>query len=130
MHFFANFRANVLSCGTERNCPAPGGRRERISILERGSAVPRLAAREISRIETAYSSDLGTFSWSWVVRADGEVQYRLSHVDGRSERNPWRSVCRLTAVELRAIYADPPRATDLLMRLARERGHFPVDNRR
>ena len=92
--------------------------------------MPRLAARGISRIETTYSSDLGTFSWSWVVRADGEVQYRLSHVDGRRERNPWRSVCRFPAVELRAIYADPTRATDLLTRLARERGHFPVDNRR
>jgi hypothetical protein len=92
--------------------------------------VPRLvAAREISQIETTYSSDLGTFSWSWVVRAGGEVQYRLSHVDGRRERNPWQAVCRLTAVELRAIHADPARATDLLMRLARERGHFPVDNR-
>lgn len=92
--------------------------------------MPRLAAREISRIETTYSSELGTFSWSWVIRADGEVQYRLSHVDGRRERNPWQSVCRLTAVERRAIQADPPRATDLLTRLARERGHFPVDNRR
>jgi hypothetical protein len=92
--------------------------------------VPRLAARGISRIETTYSSDLGTFSWSWVVRADGEVQYRLSHVDGRRERNPWRSVCHLPTAELRAICADPARATDLLMRLARERGHFPVDNRR
>jgi hypothetical protein len=92
--------------------------------------VPRLSAREISRIETTYSSDLGTFSWSWVVRADGEVQYRLSHVDGRRERNPWRSVCRLTTVERRAIGADPTRAIDLLTHLARERGHFPVDNRR
>jgi hypothetical protein len=92
--------------------------------------VPRLAAREISQIETTYSSDLGTFSWLWIVRADGEVQYRLSHVDGRRERNPWRSVCRLTAAELRAIHADPARATDLLARLARARGHFPVNNRR
>lgn len=92
--------------------------------------MPRLTAREISRIETTYSSDLGTFAWSWVVRADGEVQYRLSHVDGRRERNPWRSICRLTAVERRAIDADQARATDLLIRLARERGHFPVDNRR
>jgi hypothetical protein len=92
--------------------------------------VPRLAAREISRIETAYTSDLGTLSWAWVVRADGEVQYRLSHVDGRRERNPWRSVCRLTTIECRAIHSDQERATDLLMRLARERGHFPVDNRR
>jgi hypothetical protein len=106
----------------------PGAVRIGISSLERGSAVPRLAAREISRIETTYSSDLGTFSWSWVVRADGEIQYRLSHVDGRRERNPWRSVSHLTAVERRAIDAVPTRATDLLMRLARERGHFPVDN--
>ena len=92
--------------------------------------MPRLAAREISRIETTYSSDLGTFSWSWVVRADGEVQYRLSHVDGRRERNPWRSVCHLTAVERRAIGADQTRAIDLLMRLARQHGHFPVEHRR
>jgi hypothetical protein len=92
--------------------------------------VPRLAAREISRIETAYRSDLGTLSWAWVVRADGEVQYRLSHVDGRRERNPWQSVCHLTTVERRAVGSDQARATELLRRLARERGHFPVVNRR
>ncbi len=92
--------------------------------------MPRLTAREISRIETTYTSDLGTFAWSWVVRADGEVQYRLSHVNGRRERNPWRSICRLTTVERRVIDSDRARATDLLIRLARERGHFPVDNRR
>ena len=91
--------------------------------------MPRLTAREISRIETTYASDLGTFSWAWVVRADGEVQYRLSHVDGRRERNAWRSVCRLTRAERRAIDSDPRRGTDLLIRLAREHGHFPVDDR-
>lgn len=92
--------------------------------------MPRLSAREISRIETSYTSDLGTFSWHWVVRADGEVQYRLSHVDGRRERNPWRSVCHLTRAERRAIDTGQTRATDLLIRLAREHGHFPVDKRR
>jgi hypothetical protein len=92
--------------------------------------VPRVSAREITSIETSYTSDLGTFSWAWVVRADGEVQYRLSRVDGRRERNPWRSVCRLTAAERRAIGTDPARATDLLIHLAREHGHFPVDKRR
>ena len=96
----------------------------------RGSAVPRLTAREISRIETTYTSDLGTFTWAWVVRADGEVQYRLSRVDGRRERNPWRSVCRLTRAERRAIDSDQGRGTDLLIRLAREQGHVPVDDRR
>ena len=51
-----------------------------------GSAVPRLSAREITSIETTYTSELGTFSWAWVIRADGEVQYRLSHVDGRRDQ--------------------------------------------
>jgi len=92
--------------------------------------VPRLAAREICSIETTYRSDLGSFTWAWVVRADGEVQYRLTHVNGRRERNPWQSVCHLTSVERRALGSDQVRATDLLMRLARERGHFPVGHRR
>ena len=47
-----------------------------------------------------------------------------------AERNPWRSVCHLTAVERRAIDSDLTRATDLLVRLARKHGHFPVDHRR
>ena len=96
----------------------------------RGSAVPRLTAREISRIETTYASELGTFTWAWVVRADGEVQYRLTHVDGRRERNAWRSVCRLTTAECRVVDSDRDRAANLLAYLARERGHLPVDKRR
>jgi hypothetical protein len=92
--------------------------------------VPRLSAREITSIETTYTSELGTFSWAWVIRADGEVQYRLSHVDGRRERNPWQSVGRLTAVRRLSIGSDQARATDLLIGLARQHGHFPVDKRR
>ena len=92
--------------------------------------MPRLTARAICRIETTYTSELGTFAWTWVVRADGEVQYRLSHVDGRRERNSWRSVCRLTRAERRVIDSDQGRGTDLLIRLAREHGHFPVNDRR
>jgi hypothetical protein len=91
--------------------------------------VPRLSAREITSIETTYASELGTFCWAWVVRADGEVQYRLSHVNGRRERNPWQTVCRLTAVQRRSIGSDQARATDLLIGLARQHGHFPVDKR-
>lgn len=96
----------------------------------RGSAVPRLSAREITSIETTYTSELGTFSWAWVIRADGEVQYRLSHVNGRRERNPWQSVGRLTAVQRLSIGSDQARATELLIGLARQHGHFPVDKRR
>ena len=44
--------------------------------------MPRFSVREIGHIETSYTSALGQFSWTWVVRVDGTVMYRLSHVDG------------------------------------------------
>ena len=43
--------------------------------------MPRFSAREIGHIETSYTSALGRLSWTWVVRADGTVTYRLSQVD-------------------------------------------------
>ena len=46
----------------------------------------RLTAREIGRIESTYTSDLGQLTWVWVLKADGRVQYRLSHINGRPER--------------------------------------------
>lgn len=92
--------------------------------------MPRLAAREISAIETTYTSDLGTFTWAWVLRVDGEVAFRLAQVDGRRERNPWRSLRSLTAAERRAIGSDRKLAAELLTWLAQERGHFTVGNPR
>jgi hypothetical protein len=87
--------------------------------------MPRFAAREIGRIETSYTSDLGKLTWAWIVRADGEVLYRLSQVDGRPERNHWRPVYRLTATERRAVGTDSTKAAELLDWVARERGHYP-----
>lgn len=88
--------------------------------------MPRFSAREIGRIQTSYTSNLGRLSWIWVIRADGSVRYRLSHVDGRPERNDWQLVCRLTPTERRSIGTDTARANDLLIRIARQRGHYPV----
>jgi hypothetical protein len=88
--------------------------------------VPRFTAREIGRIETTYTSELGYFTWAWVVRADGEVLYRLSHVDGQAERNDWQHVCLLTAAERLGLTADRTRAAGLLEQIAREHGHYPV----
>ena len=88
--------------------------------------MPRFSAREIGHIKTSYTSDLGRLSWTWVMRADGTVMYRLSHVDGRAERNDWQLVCRLTSIERRSIGTDPARANDLLVRVARQHGHYPV----
>lgn len=86
----------------------------------------RFSVREIGHIETSYTSALGQLSWTWVVRVDGTVMYRLSHVDGRPEHNDWLLVCRLTSTERRSIGTDTARANDLLTRVARQRGHYPA----
>jgi hypothetical protein len=92
--------------------------------------MPWLTAREIGRIESTYTSDLGKLSWTWVLRADGSVQYRLSHINGHPERNYWRLLHQLSASERRAIGTDTGKAIDLLAHLARERGHHLVGNHR
>jgi hypothetical protein len=61
--------------------------------------VARRTAREIGQIESTYTSDLGQLRWAWVLKADGRVLYRLSHIDGRPERNYWRLVYQLDATE-------------------------------
>jgi hypothetical protein len=86
----------------------------------------RFSAREIGRIETSYTSELGELSWDWIIRVDGTVQYRLNLVSDKAERNPWQLVYRLTPAQRRMLDAEPRRAADLLARIARERGHYPA----
>ncbi|HSS90232.1 MAG TPA: hypothetical protein VLL69_13010 [Streptosporangiaceae bacterium] len=88
----------------------------------------RLTAREIGRIESTYRSDLGQLTWAWVLKTDGRVLYRLSHINGRPERNYWRMVYQLSATERWEVGNDSGQATVLLARLARERGHNPATN--
>jgi hypothetical protein len=83
----------------------------------------RVTARGIGRIESTYTSGLGMLTWAWVMTADGRVLYRLTRIDGRSERNEWRLIYQLKATERREIGTDTTKAVDLLARLARERGH-------
>jgi hypothetical protein len=83
----------------------------------------RLTARGIGRIESTCTSGLGTLTWAWVMTADGRVLYRLTRIDGRSERNEWRLIYQLRATERQEIGTDTTKAVDLLARLARERGH-------
>jgi hypothetical protein len=49
----------------------------------------RVTARGIGRIESTYTSELGTLTWAWVMTADGRVLYRLTRINGRPERNEW-----------------------------------------
>jgi hypothetical protein len=83
----------------------------------------RVTARGIGRIESTYTSGLGTLTWTWVMTADGRVLYRLTRINGRPERNEWRLIYQLRATERREIGTDTTKAVDLLARLARERGH-------
>ena len=71
----------------------------------------RFTAREIGRIETTYTSELAKLSWTWVMKPDGKVLYRLSHINGRPERNYWRQVYQLTATERRESGLAPSRPT-------------------
>ena len=90
----------------------------------------RLTAREIGRLESSYTSDLGQLTWAWALKTDGRVMYRLSHINGRPERNYWRQVYELTPTERREIGTGATKANDLLARLARERGHHLDGNHR
>jgi hypothetical protein len=84
------------------------------------------SAREMGRIETTYTSDLAKLSWAWVMKPDGRVLYRLSHINGRPEHNDWRLIYQLSATERWEIGTGTTKAADLLARLARERGHHLV----
>jgi hypothetical protein len=90
--------------------------------------VARHSAREIGQIESTYTSDLGQLTWAWVLKADGRVLYRLSHINGRPERNYWRMVYQLSATQRWEVGTDSGQAVGLLARLARERGHHPATN--
>jgi hypothetical protein len=91
---------------------------------------PRVAARwQVRRAEVLAqlgSSRRGAFaalSWEWVLRANGQVAYRLAKVDGRAERNPWMPVTQLAPTELHWLRQDRSGAAALLADLARQHGH-------
>ena len=88
----------------------------------------RLSARDIGRLESTYTSDLAQLTWAWVLKADGRVMYRLSRINGRPDRNYWRMIYQLSATERWEVGQDSGKATDLLARLARERGHHLATN--
>jgi hypothetical protein len=77
----------------------------------------------IAQVSCRSASALAVMSWEWVMRADGQVLYRLTMVDGRRERNPWTFVSRLPAPQLQSFRADKAKATAMLNSLARQYGH-------
>lgn len=111
--------------------PVPPGRRTAASgaadTVPGGKAGARWQARRAAQVLAQLgSSRRGAFaalSWEWVLRANGQVAYRLATVDGRAERNPWTPVTQLAATELHWLGQDRARAAALLADLARQHGH-------
>ena len=82
-----------------------------------------LSPKVIAQVSSSSASELAAMSWEWIMRADGEVLYRLSEVDGRRERNPWTLATRLPPGELKGLRGDKSRAAAVLDVIARQHGH-------
>jgi hypothetical protein len=82
-----------------------------------------LSPKVLAQVSGRSAGELGAMSWEWIMRADGQVFYRLTKVNGRRERNPWSLVARLPAAELEAIGGDKTRATEALDVIVRQHGH-------
>jgi len=82
-----------------------------------------LSPKVIAQVNGRSAGELGVMSWEWIMRADGQVLYRLATVNGRRERNPWTPAIRLPAAELEAIRGDRTKATEVLDVIVRKHGH-------
>ena len=82
-----------------------------------------LSPKVIAQVSVRSAGKLGVMSWEWIMRADGQVLYRLTEVDGRRERNPWTPATRLPAAELDAVRGNKTKATEVLNVIVRQRGH-------
>ena len=82
-----------------------------------------LPPKVIAQASVRSAGELAVTSWEWIMRADGQVFYRLSKVNGRPERNPWTLATRLPPAALEAIRGDKTRATQVLDDIVRQHGH-------
>lgn len=85
-----------------------------------------MSPKVVAQVSCESASELAAMSWEWVLRADGQVLYRLAGVDGRRERNPWTFVTELPASQLQSFRRDKAGARAMLTDLAREHGHKAV----
>ena len=82
-----------------------------------------LSPKVIAQLNARSTGHVGVMSWEWILRADGQVLYRLSAVDGRRERNAWTPVTRLAAAEFDAVRRDQAKAAAALDAIVRQYGH-------
>jgi hypothetical protein len=82
-----------------------------------------LSPKVIAQVSVRSSGELAVTSWEWIMRADGQVFYRLTNVNGQRERNPWTLAARLPAAALEAIGGDRTKAAEALDVIVRQHGH-------
>jgi len=82
-----------------------------------------LSPKVIAQVSVQATTELGVMSWEWIMRADGQVLYRLAKVNGRREQSPWTLATRLPAAELEAIRGDKTKAAEVLDVIVRQHGH-------
>jgi hypothetical protein len=82
-----------------------------------------LSPKVIAQVNVRSTGDVGVMSWEWILRADGQVLYRLAKVDGRRERNEWTPVTQLPAGELDVVRRDQAKATAALDAIVRKHGY-------
>jgi hypothetical protein len=82
-----------------------------------------ISPKVIAQVRCEAASELAVMSWEWVIRADGQVLYRLAEVDGRRERNPWTFVTQLPTGQVQSFRKDKAEAEAMLNGLARQHGH-------
>jgi hypothetical protein len=82
-----------------------------------------LSPKVIAQVSARSAGKLGEMSWEWIMRADGQVCYRLTEVNGRRERNPWTLATRLPPAALDAISGDKAKAAEALDVIVRQHGH-------
>ena len=109
--------------GHDPDAPVLPGQRMAASGAAAGWWQARGAAEVLARLGSSRRSAFVALSWEWVLRANGQVAYRLATVDGRAERNPWTPVTQLAATDLPPLRQDRAQAAALLADLARQHGH-------
>ena len=82
-----------------------------------------LSPKVIAQVSVNSAHELGVMSWEWIMRADGQVLYRLAKVNGRRDRGPWTPVTRLPAAELEAIGGEKAKAAETLDLIVRQHGY-------
>jgi hypothetical protein len=82
-----------------------------------------LPPKVIAQLSSHSAGNLGMMAWEWIIRADGQVFYRLTEVNGRRERNPWTLATRLPEGGLEAIRGDKAKAAQALDVIVRQHGH-------